>query len=160
MLSKHERQDRASRPREVSEEIARQMRDGTVPGKCVMQEMQAKQDQAGGMKALPRIITDHSKQSYLRMFKFFLRVRNLEWDQIWKWEREEEWDGQLYTLYRFLPTEFTVEDMEDIEVTTVEPFTVGKPSSEEAKYWHQKMSALVIRCLARKVVFLSLLTQL
>ena len=80
--------------------------------------MQAKIDKAAGegMKAVQRIRTDYDQHDYLRMFRFYLHIRNPPWDEVWQFEREETWEGQPYTLWKFLPTTYTLEDWEDCEV--------------------------------------------
>ena len=93
-MMKHDQPDRAARPREVSSAGGRLSRDG-YPGKCLMWEQQARLDKAagGGMKAVERITTDADQHDYLRMLIFYLHIRNLAWNEIWEFEREEMWEG-------------------------------------------------------------------
>ena len=114
---KHDQPDRAARPREVSNAAGRLSRDG-YPGKSLLWEQQARLDKAtgGGMKRVERITGDAAQVDYLRAFTFYLHIRNLNWNAIWEYEPEEMWEGQVYTLWKFLPTQYTMADWENYKI--------------------------------------------
>ena len=57
-----------------------------------------------------------ANNDHLACLKFWFYVRNLTWDEIFELERTEMWNGQLWTLYKYLPTEFTLADWEKFQI--------------------------------------------
>ena len=70
----------------------------------------------GGLKRVEKATGEAAGVDYLAAFQLYFYIRNLNWNETFEYEREEMWNGQLWTLYKFLPTQYTMADWDNFQI--------------------------------------------